>query len=77
MRFYFFNFRFRRTKRAVELMDSTTYAVIRIYLKLKDYESLFRILEDPENYGIFPDSCCYNILMDTFIKEKLFKGIIK
>ncbi|KFM70852.1 28S ribosomal protein S27, mitochondrial, partial [Stegodyphus mimosarum] len=66
-------YRFRRTKRAVEIMDSTIYATIKIYLKYKQYETLLKILEDRENYGIFPDLFSYNILMDTFLKEKLYK----
>ncbi|XP_054714824.1 28S ribosomal protein S27, mitochondrial-like [Uloborus diversus] len=66
-------YRFRRTKQAVEMMDSTIYATIRTYLKFKNYESLFRILHDRDSYGIFPDFYSYNILMDTFLKEKLYK----
>jgi len=66
-------YRFRRTKRAWEMMDSTICAVVRIFLKLKNYEALFRILRDTECYGIFPDLFSYNILLDTFIEEKMFK----
>ncbi|GIY70376.1 28S ribosomal protein S27, mitochondrial [Caerostris darwini] len=66
-------YRFRRTKRATEIMDSTNYAVIRAFLKFKQYESLMRILKDRENYGIFPDLFSYNILISTFLKEKLYE----
>ncbi|GIX77615.1 hypothetical protein CEXT_694951 [Caerostris extrusa] len=66
-------YRFRRTKRSTEIMDSTNYAVIRAFLKFKQYESLMRILKDRENYGIFPDLFSYNILISTFLKEKLYE----
>lgn len=66
-------YRFRMTKRSNEMMDSTISSVVRIYLKCKDYESLFRILNDVENYGIFPDFFLYNILMDNFIEQKMFR----
>ena len=62
------------TKRSNEMLDSTICAVVRIYLKFKDYESLLRILNDQENYGIFPDEFLYNILMDHFIEQKMYKG---
>lgn len=58
------------------MMDSTIYAVVRIFLKHKDYESLFRILQHQDSYGIFPDLFSYNVLMDTFIEQKMFKGKI-
>ncbi|XP_042907386.1 small ribosomal subunit protein mS27 isoform X2 [Parasteatoda tepidariorum] len=66
-------YRFRRTKRATEIRDSTTYAAVRIFLKFKQYESLFRILNDRESYGVFPDFYSYNMLMNTFLREKMFK----
>lgn len=64
------------TKRCTEIMDSTIAAVVRMYLKCKDYESLFRILSDQDNYGMFPDLILYNIVMDTFIEQKMFRGKI-
>ncbi|CAL1288295.1 unnamed protein product [Larinioides sclopetarius] len=65
-------YRFRRTKRATEMMDSTNYAVIRTFLKYKQYDSLMRILTNRESYGVFPDLYSYNIIMSTFLKEKLY-----
>lgn len=62
------------TKISNEMMDSTICATVRIFLQFKDYESLFRILSDQENYGIFPDEFLYNILMDHFIEQKMYKG---
>lgn len=66
-------YRFRKTKRCVEMMDSTIYAAVRTLLNFRDYESLFRLLKNQESYGIFPDHYSYNLLMDTFIKENMFK----
>lgn len=66
-------YRFRRTKRCVEIHDSTHHAVVRILLEQKDYDTLFRILNDRPNYGIFPDFHCYNLMMDTFLKEKQYR----
>ncbi|GFS71041.1 28S ribosomal protein S27 [Nephila pilipes] len=65
-------YRFRRTKRATEMMESTTYAVIKAFLKLKQYDSLMRILNDRESYGVYPDLYSYNVLMSTFLKENMF-----
>ncbi|GBM52741.1 28S ribosomal protein S27, mitochondrial [Araneus ventricosus] len=65
-------YRFRRTKRATEMMDSTNYAVIRAFLKYKQYDSLMRILTNRESYGVFPDLYSYNIIISTFLKEKMY-----
>ncbi|GFX05035.1 28S ribosomal protein S27 [Trichonephila clavipes] len=65
-------YRFRRTKRATEMMESTTYAVIKAFLKFKQYDSLMRILNDRESYGVFPDFYSYNVLMSTFLQEKMY-----
>ncbi|GFY64242.1 tigger transposable element-derived protein 1 [Trichonephila inaurata madagascariensis] len=67
-------YRFRRTKRATEMMESTTYAVIKAFLKFKQYDSLMRILNDRESYGVFPDLYSYNVLMSTFLQEKMYPG---
>ncbi|XP_055932082.1 28S ribosomal protein S27, mitochondrial-like [Argiope bruennichi] len=65
-------YRFRRTKRATEMMDSTNYAVIRAFIKFKQYDSLMRILTNREGYGVFPDLYSYNIIMSTFLNEKMY-----
>lgn len=53
-------------------LTSTHHAVVRFLLEHNRTSDLFEVLNDRLNYGIFPDYFCYNILMDTFIKEKNF-----
>lgn len=35
------------------------------------------ILEDPVNFGIFPDVFCYNMLMDHFLEKREYRNAMK
>lgn len=62
-------YKFRLTPTTIDMMESTTHAFIRLYLKLNKVHDLLQILDDRLNYGIFPDEYCNNLLMNYFIKS--------
>ncbi|XP_063979808.1 small ribosomal subunit protein mS27-like [Diachasmimorpha longicaudata] len=66
----------RLTMQTTSTLDSTHHAVIRYFLE-RDEKTLWDILNDRLNYGIFPDHFSYNLLMDTFIKQKNFASAAK
>lgn len=47
-------YKFRLTPSTKDMMDSTTHAFIRLYLKLNKIQELLNILDDRLNFGIFP-----------------------
>lgn len=47
-------YKFRLTPTTIDMMESTTHAFIRLYLKLNKVHDLLQILDDRLNYGIFP-----------------------
>lgn len=60
-----------------DMLPSTPHAVIRTMLSLGHTDDLLRILNDRLNYGVFPDYYCSNLLMDTFLKNKNYRGMNK
>uniref|UniRef100_A0A1B6EEN2 28S ribosomal protein S27, mitochondrial n=1 Tax=Clastoptera arizonana TaxID=38151 RepID=A0A1B6EEN2_9HEMI len=67
----------RFSTEAVNILDSTQHAFIRLFLSFGSSKELMRILHDRLNYGIFPDDYCLILLMDKFIKEKNYSDAAK
>ncbi|XP_029044587.1 28S ribosomal protein S27, mitochondrial [Osmia bicornis bicornis] len=67
----------RLSAEATNILESTHHAVIRFLLNHDCTTDLVNILHDRLNYGIFPDSLCYNVLMDTYLKKKDYANAAK
>ncbi|RWS26685.1 uncharacterized protein B4U80_01236 [Leptotrombidium deliense] len=67
-------YKFRKTRRTKDTLESTHHSVIRLFLKHKQAEDLLSLLENRYDYGLFPDDQCYNLLMDYFITENDFRN---
>uniref|UniRef100_A0A914BVV3 Uncharacterized protein n=1 Tax=Acrobeloides nanus TaxID=290746 RepID=A0A914BVV3_9BILA len=65
-----FLYKFRHTDSAPEQLDSTGYAIIRLLLKYDETDLLFKILNDPINYGIFPNYHLGCLLMNQFLTKE-------
>ncbi|XP_015596826.1 28S ribosomal protein S27, mitochondrial [Cephus cinctus] len=65
-------YRVRLTPEASNVLPSTSHAFIRAFLNSPKAGEVVEILHDRLNYGIFPDHFTFNLLMDTFIKQKEF-----
>lgn len=61
--------RFRASKRTVNTLDSTHHAVCRFFLGHGKRDQLLKILNERVQYGIFPDTFMYNVLLDNALKE--------
>ncbi|XP_046747902.1 28S ribosomal protein S27, mitochondrial-like [Diprion similis] len=60
----------RRTSETSQMLDSTQYAVVRSFMKANRIDGLLTVLHDRLNYGVFPDHCALNILIDSLVKSK-------
>lgn len=67
----------RQSAETTSTLDSTHHAVIRYLLDHNCTKELMRILHNRLDFGIFPDYLCYNILMDTYIKQKDYANAAK
>ncbi|CAD5116272.1 DgyrCDS5179 [Dimorphilus gyrociliatus] len=65
-------YKFRHTAEAVHVKESTNHAFIRALIKFGEFERLFKILQDPINYGIFLDDFTSSQLLDHFIVNEDF-----
>lgn len=63
---------FRKTRRSVDVLDSTHHAVCRAYINFNSHDRLLPLLEKRIEYGIFPDDYIYNALMDYYLKKNNF-----
>lgn len=70
-------YKLRLSPEAVNILPSTSHALIRHYLKFNKIDDLLRVLDDRLNYGIFSDDYCTLLLMDTFIKNNNFRDAAK
>jgi small subunit ribosomal protein S27 len=66
--------RFRRCSATTEMMDSTVHAIVRQFLRFNRTDTLLRMLDDRVNYGLFPDSFAFNLLMNRFLVDKNYLG---
>lgn len=59
------------------MLESTHHAVVKAYLNANAFERLMKVLWNRIDYGIFPDSACYNLLLDQFIEKGDFRNAVK
>lgn len=65
-------YKLRRSPETGNTPMSLHHAVVRLLLETGKINILFKILSDRLTYGIFPDSYCLKLLMDTFLKQEKF-----
>ncbi|XP_074651238.1 small ribosomal subunit protein mS27-like [Tubulanus polymorphus] len=62
--------RFRSCQGALDVLDSTPYALVRGYINMKQTDRFLDMLQDKFGYGIFLDHYSGSLLMDYFIKQE-------
>ncbi len=68
---------FRRTPQTVTTLASTPHAVVRTLLAEDRSDNLMRILDDPLNYGLFPDDYCLVYMMDHYLEAENWRDACK
>lgn len=69
--------RHRRSRQSADTLPSTHAAVVRYFLDTDQHDVLMRLLPNRLEYGIFPDTHTFNILMDTFVKLGNHRDAVK
>lgn len=62
----------RLTEETTNTLDSTSHALIRVYLEHADIKELLFILNDRLSYGVFLDTFTANLALDKLIRAKDF-----
>uniref|UniRef100_A0A7E4VGR9 Mitochondrial 28s ribosomal protein s27 n=1 Tax=Panagrellus redivivus TaxID=6233 RepID=A0A7E4VGR9_PANRE len=70
-------YKLRHTDNAADLLPSTEYATLRLLLKHGAENELFKVLNDPINYGIFPNYHSAGLLLDHFLRAENFPAAAK
>jgi len=68
---------FRRTPQTWLTMESTHHAVVRACLAQNRTDNLMRMLDDPLNYGLFPDNYSLVLMLDKFLKDENWRDAAK
>lgn len=69
--------RHRRTRQSANTLPSTHAAAVRYFLDTDQHDVLMKLLPNRLDYGIFPDTHTFNILMDSFIKLGNHRDAVK
>ena len=64
----------RRSRETCRTLPSTGHACLRFLLDTENVDYILKILQDPLNYGVFPDEYTSNMLMDKFLEQKNYTG---
>jgi hypothetical protein len=67
-------YKLRHTDNTVDLLPSTEYALFRFLLEYNDTDALFKVLNDPINYGVFMNAHCYCLAIDYLFKNDNISG---
>jgi len=67
-------YKLRHTENSADMLSSTEYAMYRLLLKFNDTQTLFKLINDPINYGVFMNEHCYCLAIDYFIKNDNIPG---
>lgn len=67
-------YKLRHTDNASDFLPSTEYAVLRLLLKHDQISDLFKILNDPLNYGVFLNEHIACLAINRFIDNKEYSS---
>ncbi|CAD5235681.1 unnamed protein product [Bursaphelenchus xylophilus] len=70
-------YKLRHTSNTSDTLPSTSYGVIRFLLKYDQLDEVFKILDDPVNYGVFPDEHAFCLLIDHLLEKDNIPGAAK
>jgi len=62
-------YKLRHTNSAANLFPSTEYAVFRSMLELNYFDCLFKVINDPINYGLFMNEHVTCLMIDKFLES--------
>ncbi|KRY89790.1 28S ribosomal protein S27, mitochondrial, partial [Trichinella pseudospiralis] len=65
-------YKIRHTKLSASVLPSTHHALVRSFLHLGCEDMFMEMIDDPINYGLFPDAFSANIAMNYFIIQDKF-----
>ncbi|KRY34362.1 Protein MEF2BNB [Trichinella spiralis] len=65
-------YKIRHTKMSASILPSTHHALVRSFLHLGCEDLFMEMIDDPINYGLFPDAFAANIAMNYFIIQDKF-----
>ena len=67
----------RRTPQTISTTPSTFHAVVRAFVRAGQTDNLLRMLEDPLNYGLFPDDASLVLLLNHFVLQENWRDAAK
>ncbi|KRY34363.1 Protein MEF2BNB [Trichinella spiralis] len=70
-------YKIRHTKMSASILPSTHHALVRSFLHLGCEDLFMEMIDDPINYGLFPDAFAANIAMNYFIIQDKFSFATK
>ncbi|KRZ39729.1 28S ribosomal protein S27, mitochondrial, partial [Trichinella pseudospiralis] len=70
-------YKIRHTKLSASVLPSTHHALVRSFLHLGCEDMFMEMIDDPINYGLFPDAFSANIAMNYFIIQDKFSFAAK
>ncbi len=68
---------FRRTPQTVSTLDSTHHAVVRSCISEGRSDNLMRMLDDPLNFGLFPDNYSLVFMLNHFLLAENWRDATK
>lgn len=67
-------YKLRHTENTADLLESTEYGLVRFLLRWNNTQLLFKVLNDPINYGIFMNEHTYCLAIDHMLKQENITG---